>query len=166
MATIETDRLILQPLTEKDAPVAFLWESDPEVNRFMSYPLYQRVEDTAEWISSIGEEDHVFGIFLKSGELIGACSVERHKGAEEWGVGYNLRREAWGKGYATEAVRAMIAWANGLYGAKVFTATYALENTRSERVLEKCGFVADGDCEYSKTDKSATFQARRMKLIL
>lgn len=163
---IVTKRLRLKPLAISDAPSAFAWQSDPEVNRFMSYPLFRNIEQTEKWISSIGEEERIFGIFLIDGNLIGACGIKKCGNSDDWEVGYNLRRTVWGNGYATEAVRAMVDWAHGEFGARVFTAKYATENLRSGRVLEKCGFVFDGNCEYSKTDNSARFQAKHMKLIL
>ena len=42
---VETDRLILRPLTAADAPAVFAWGSDPEVNRYMSFPLERSVAD-------------------------------------------------------------------------------------------------------------------------
>ena len=50
---IETQRLILRPLTEQDAQDVFEWVSDPQVNRYMPYSLYQNIGQVKEWISSI-----------------------------------------------------------------------------------------------------------------
>lgn len=43
---IETQRLMLRPITQEDAPAVFVWASDPEVNRYMPYPLHKSIEDT------------------------------------------------------------------------------------------------------------------------
>ena len=40
---IETQRLILKPITLEDAPAVFVWASDPAVNRYMPYPLHQSI---------------------------------------------------------------------------------------------------------------------------
>ena len=50
---IETQRLILRPLTEQDAQDVFEWVGDPQVNRYMPYSLYQNIGQVKEWISSI-----------------------------------------------------------------------------------------------------------------
>lgn len=105
---IETKRLILRPITLEDASAVFVWASDPEVNRYMSYPLHKSIEDTRAWIASITPDMLVFGFYRKdNGQLIGTGGV----GKNEDGVhtlGYNLRRDAWGQGYATEAAQGRI----------------------------------------------------------
>ena len=53
MRRIETERLILRPLTTEDADDVFEWVGDPIVNRFMPYNLYANVEQIKEWIASI-----------------------------------------------------------------------------------------------------------------
>ena len=45
---IETQRLILKPITLEDASAVFVWASDPEVNRYMPYPLHKSIEDTRQ----------------------------------------------------------------------------------------------------------------------
>ena len=106
---IETQRLILSPITQEDAPAVFVWASDPAVNRYMPYPLHKSIEDTRAWIASITPDMLESGFYRKdNGQLIGTGGV----GKNEDGVhtlGYNLRRDAWGQGYATEAAQAMLA---------------------------------------------------------
>lgn len=165
MKRIETERLVLKPLTRADAPAAYVWLSDPEVNRYMIYPLYHSVEEAEEWIASVKDEENVFGIFLQNGTLIGSghiCPAEEHA----WVVGYNLRRDAWGKGYATEAVRGMIKWAHENFGVNEFVSSHAVENIGSKRVQEKCGFQIEGYKEYQKSDGSQTFHAALTRLKL
>lgn len=53
MKIIETERLILRPLTINDAQAVFEWAGDPIVNRYMPYPLHENVHHTKEWISSL-----------------------------------------------------------------------------------------------------------------
>ena len=68
---LETERLILRPLTPEDAETAFLWHSDPKVNKFMSYPLYTDISQTVHWINDIvpTDEDFHWGIVLKEGNI-------------------------------------------------------------------------------------------------
>ena len=53
MRIIDTERLILRPLSVADAADAFEWQSDPEGNRYMIYPLYTDIEKTREWIAGL-----------------------------------------------------------------------------------------------------------------
>lgn len=161
---IETERLILRPLTLDDAEAEFAWLSDPEVNRYMPYALYSNVEDVTKWLeyaSTTKDEVH-FGFERKAdGFLIGAGSIgpdEKMPGA--WSFGYNLRRDAWNQGYATEAARAMIDFAYREHGVRTFTASHAVDNPASGRVMEKCGLHFDHEGEYSRFDGSKIFPAR------
>ena len=90
---IETQRLILKPITPEDASAVFVWASDPEVNRYMPYPLHKSIEDTRAWIASITPDMLEFGFYRKdNGQLIGTGGV----GKNEDGVhvlGYNLRQD-------------------------------------------------------------------------
>lgn len=100
---IETERLILRPIRISDAKAAFVWLSDPRVNRYMPYPLYTSVTQAEQWISSHTEEDNEFIFVLKANDLqIGAGSIKIQDDGY-WEVGYNLRYDYWGQGYATEA---------------------------------------------------------------
>ena len=73
---IETERLILRPFKSSDAEAAFVWLSDPRVNRYMPYPLYTSVAQAEQWIATHSEEDNEFIFVLKSNKLtIGAGSI-------------------------------------------------------------------------------------------
>ena len=160
MKRIETERLILRPMTVEDAEQVFVWCSDPEVNRFMPYPLYTDVEKVREWISSIKESSNEYGFELKeTGILIGSGSISPSREEGVYEFGYNLRRDCWGKGYATEAAMAMIAWAHDVLGINEFTATHALANTASGNVIRKCGLTFDRYTTYEKFDGSQIFEA-------
>ena len=163
---IETERLILKPVALEDAPAMFVWTSDPEVNRYMSYPLHRELSVTQKWIASLRPENLEFGFYRREdGLLIGAggigkCSDGLHH------LGYNLRRDMWGKGYATEAAKVMLSWGHRELGINVFTAEHALENAASGNVIRKCGFQLVRYGQYSKLDGSETFDAAFYELHL
>lgn len=159
MTRIETERLTLKPLTVSDAPAVFKWVGDERVNKFMLYSLYTSVSEVEKWISSIPLSKHEFGFFLKDGTLIGAGSVHYNSEYRAYEIGYNLNADFWGKGYATEGAKALIAWAKEELSAKNFVAVYAAANTASKRVLEKCGFTFWKNASYSRYDGSETFPA-------
>ena len=156
---LETERLILRTLCETDAEDVFEWVGDPIVNRYMPYPVYQNVEQVKKWIQSIQPEDYEFGFVLKeTGKVIGSGSIGLNA-ENRYELGYNLKRRYWGRGYATEAARAMIDWAYHELRATDFVASHATDNTASGRVLEKCGFQFDHYGQYSGFDGSETFDA-------
>ena len=163
---IETQRLILKPITLEDASAVFVWASDPEVNRYMPYPLHKSIEDTRAWIASITPDMLEFGFCRKDrGQLIGTGGV----GKNEEGVhtlGYNLRHDAWGYGYATEAAQAMLAWAYHSLGVRDFVLDHAVLNTASGNVARKCGFQLTHYGQYSRFDGSETFDAAFYELHL
>ena len=160
---IETERLILRPLTQEDAAAVFAWAGDEEVVRYMAYPVYAAEEKVREWLSSLQAEEtelHFGFVRKEDGKLIGSGSIgpdARREGF--WGFGYNFRRDCWGKGYATEAAKAMIAFAGERFGVRKFSSSHVEQNRASGRVIEKCGlrFVRYG--EFRKLDGSCRMRS-------
>lgn len=167
---LETECLLLRPMTVDDAEAVFVWVSDPEVVRFMPYSVYSEMEAARTWLASLEGlvDNYIFGIERKKdGLLIGTVSIRL--GAIEpgaWSLGYNLRRDCWRHGYATEAARAILDFARHTLGAHDFTAKHAVANPASGSVLKHCGFVYVQDTTYSKHDGSETFPAKFYKLHL
>ena len=153
---IETERLVLRPLTAEDCDAVFEWVSDEEVARYMVYPTYQSKEQVKEWLLSLQEPDNEyhFGFERKDDrKLIGSGSIGPDAGRDGvWGFGYNFRKDCWGNGYATEAARAMITFAHEQFGVKAFSSSHVEQNKASGRVMEKCGlqFVKYG--KFQKLD--------------
>lgn len=157
---IETERLILRPLTVDDAKDVFEWVGDPIVNRFMPYPVYKSIDQVEKWISSLVDEKNEFGFCLKdNGKVIGSGSIKFDPESNSYELGYNINRAFWGNGYATEASKALIQWAYQKLGARDFCAAHATANTASGNVIKKCGFIFDKYGQYSRYDGSETFDA-------
>lgn len=147
---LETERMRLAPLAAEDVEHIFPLMRDAEVMAFWDMPE----SDDPDMIASIVEgqvEEMVQAraIYwtmraLTDGEFIGVCDLSeidrRHKRAE---VGFMLGRDAWGKGYATEAMQAVIAYA-ATHGLRKLLARTHLGNRRSDSLLEKLGFVQEG----------------------
>lgn len=167
MPRIETERLILRPLTVKDADDVFEWVGDPAVSRYMHYTLYENTEQVREWLRTIADDPCEFGFELApAGKVIGAGSVRYNRDDEAYELGYNLSRAFWGKGFATEASGAMIRWAYQTLGAREFCARHAIANAASGNVIRKCGFRFEKYTRYSKLDGSETFEAAFYRLHL
>jgi len=113
---IETGRLVLRAPRMDDAPVIFAgWTRDKEVTRYLTWRPHQRVQETEAFIQNClsaweAETRFPYIITLKeSGEVIGTIDP-RIEGIKV-GIGYVVGRIHWGKGYVTEAMRAIIDWA-------------------------------------------------------
>ncbi len=167
--TIETDRLILRPLTVNDADAVFEWTGDERVAEYMIYPCHKNIEVTREWLSSLDslENEYTWGFVCKSdSRLIGSGGIRFRTDENVWSFGYNLRYDCWGKGYATEASKRMIEYVYSEHNAREFVSEHAVENTASGRVIEKCGLVFEGYSEYSKFDNSRTFRCKKYRMTL
>lgn len=167
--TIETDRLILRPLTVNDADNVFEWTGDERVTEYMIYPCHKNIEVTREWLCSLDslENEYTWGFVRKSdGKLIGSGGIRFRTDENVWSFGYNLRYDCWGQGYATEASKRMIEYAYSENNAREFVSEHAVENTASGKVIEKCGLVFDGYSEYSKFDNSRTFKSKKYRMTL
>lgn len=168
---LETERLILRCPSPDDAQMAFVWLSDPEVNRFMPYDLYKSVDEARAWLTRVNEEpsDEFSFAFVRrdDGLVIGTGSIgPRESGSSLWELGYNLRRDCWNQGYATEAAKAMIRFAYDVFGVRDFGANHAIENPASGKVMEHCGMHFDHTMEYSTYDGSETFPAKAYRMHL
>ncbi|MDE5557492.1 MAG: GNAT family N-acetyltransferase [Ruminococcus sp.] len=166
---IETERLILRPLTMNDAHAVFEWTGDSRVTEYMIYPCHENIEVTKEWLGSLNnlENEYTWGFVRKSdNKLIGSGGIRLRPDENVWSFGYNLRYDCWGQGYATEASKRMIEYACSEHNAREFVAEHAVENTASGRVIQKCGLVFEGYSKYSKFDNGRTFRCKKYRMIL
>ena len=142
---LETSRLLLRHLRLDDAETMFsAWCSDPEVTALVTWIPHKDIEDTkrilTEWVAAYEDPKTVrFGLTLKeTGELIGEIDVIKFHG-DKPEIGFCMSRRYWGKGYMTEACRAMIRHLFHLGYNEILVCTHE-ENIGSIRVIERCGF--------------------------
>jgi ribosomal-protein-alanine N-acetyltransferase len=81
---------------------------------------------------------------LTSGRLVGAIGLRLTLAHHRGEVGYWIAVDDWGKGYATEATRRVIAFAFDALGLHRVEAHHFIENPASGRVMERCGMRAEG----------------------
>jgi RimJ/RimL family protein N-acetyltransferase len=108
-------------------------------------PHPYRTSDAENWIIAVNAEmdAETYLITLADGTPIGSCGFDMREGpAPE--IGYWLGVRHWGKGYATEAVRALIDHAFTNLDHKALQSCVRVTNPGSRRVLEKCGFQWTG----------------------
>ena len=166
---IETERLILRNLTPDDWQAAFRWCGDPDVARYMVYPVYTRAEDVRIWLESLDPEDpddYDAGIVLKeTGELIGSGGLFYKPEDDLWTIGYNLRKDQWGNGYAVEVIRNILDYVRTLRDVRGIQGTFADENYRSRRVMEKLGMTFVEDVILTKLDGSDSYPGKRYRRL-
>jgi RimJ/RimL family protein N-acetyltransferase len=143
-----TERLTLRPGWIEDAPALYRAIADEQIVRNLATaPWPYRPEDAESFLArERGVTESSALVFLHTGdkpELIGGVGFGRMPdGRTE--LGYWLRPEHWGRGYATEAARALLAAARDSLRLKRLEAGHFLDNPASGRVLEKLGFRPTG----------------------
>ena len=145
---IETERLVLRRPRARDVKAVFArYASDPEVTRFLGWPRHRRVAQTRAFIDfSDGEwQRWPAGPYLiesrDAGTLLGGTGLGFETPFRA-STGYVLARDAWGRGYATEALRAMVEVA-GRVGVRRLYALCHPDHPASQHVLDKCGFARE-----------------------
>jgi RimJ/RimL family protein N-acetyltransferase len=145
---IETARLVLRRPRPTDAEAIFeRYASQPEVTRFLGWPTHEAVDQTRGFLelSKAEWERWPAGPYLiesrKDGRLLGGTGLAFETPFRA-ATGYVLARDAWGLGYATEALRGVVAIAEGVSVRRLYALCHP-DHAASWRVLEKCGFVRE-----------------------
>lgn len=144
---METQRLLLRRFTTADADAVTRMAGDIRVSEMTSNIPYPYTRDMAlQWLESVsGEGDSLaYAVVEKqTGHLMGCVSFASiHEGSAT--LGYWLGNEYWGRGYATEAMAALMAFARKELGIHRFEAVHLIENARSRSVLLKLGLLEVG----------------------
>ena len=141
---LETERLALRaPRLADGKAIARLVNDRRIAENTARIPHPYGVADAEQFLAAVNrqEGEATFAIMLK-GEIIGMCGIESREAAAE--LGYWLGVPYWNRGYATEAVRAVIDHAFGDLEHDALQAGARVSNPASRRVLEKCGFQWTG----------------------
>jgi [ribosomal protein S5]-alanine N-acetyltransferase len=145
---LKTTRLILrQPLMSDAVEIFERYASNAEVTRFLGWPRHRSVQDTEAFLRFSAQEWDRWpaGPYLivsrADGQLLGSAGFA-FQTPQEAMTGYVLAKDAWGKGFATEALTAIIDVASQIGVTRLFAPCHP-ENRASLRVLEKCRFVRD-----------------------
>lgn len=149
---IETERLILRPFHEDDAKPMFRnWASDPEVTKFLTWPVHENVEVSRQvvkiWVNGYDTpQNYQWAIELKKiREPIGSISaVKTDDRTESATIGYCIGRNWWGQGIMPEALQAVIAFFFSEVNMNCVNACHDPRNPNSGKVMKKCGMVYEG----------------------
>jgi ribosomal-protein-alanine N-acetyltransferase len=159
---INTDRLLLREFVEDDWPAVLAYQSDPRYLRY--YPWTRRTAtDIREFVQGFIEQQrqeprykYQLVIALRAdGRLIGNCGI-RQDTPESWeaDLGYELAPAHWGRGYATEAARALLRFGFEELRLHRVRAYCLAENVASARVLQKIGMRCEGRLSQNEWFKS------------
>ena len=166
---LETERLILRNLTPDDYQAVFKWCGDPDVAHYMVYPVYTKAEDVKAWLETLDPDsldDYDAGIVLKeTGELIGSGGLYYRPEEDLWTIGYNLRKDQWGNGYAMEMILAVLELVRSQRDVRGIRGTFAKANNRSRRVMEKLGMTYEKDVILNKLDGNDSYPGEEYRRL-
>lgn len=149
--TLETERLRLRPFADADAEDLFALQSNVHVLRYWDSPPWVDRAPVARFLArcqQMAEEGSGARVAIEricDQAFIGWCTFNSwNPDFRSASLGYCLGETAWGRGYATEAARALLEWAFDRLDLNRVQAEADTRNVASARVLEKLGFVLEG----------------------
>ena len=161
---IRSQRLRLRRNRPSDLDAMHAIFSDFEVVRMTaSWPFPPDRAFTASRCEPLAPEAGMAGLVLAGAEPVGGMGI--HWDGEAAGMGYAFARPFWGRGYATEMGRALIAHCWAKYEWPHIDATVLDDNPASMRVLEKLGFTRIGPTTCKSVARGpGTFPATAFRL--
>lgn len=142
MTIIRTPRLLLRPAAPHDLPAIHAILSDAAAMAYWSSLPHETIEQTEAWLADmiaitpdLGEDF----VIEHRGRVIGKAGLYRFPD-----IGYILHRDAWGQGFAQEALRPVLDRAFGVHGLPAVVADVDPRNAPSLRLLERLGFRETG----------------------
>ncbi len=147
---LKTQRLTLREFEETDLADVMAYNNRPEFYRFLPMPEQDETTTKAFIQQCITNQQQTprrifqLAIILQD-QVIGAVNLRNIDPANKaLEIGYSLNPEYWGNGYALEAVQEMLTFGFEKLAARRITATADIENEKSQRTLERLGFVREG----------------------
>ncbi len=147
---LRTERLLLREIAEDDWSAVLVYQRHPLFSRFYDWSERNEGEVRAflqqflEWQQQEPRSKYAFAVTLEE-EMIGIASLRRPTADSPIAeTGYEISPLHWGRGYATEAAGAVLAFGFGELGLHRISAHCVAENLASARVLEKLGMRCEG----------------------
>ena len=142
---LKTERLLLRPPTMADAPQIQRLAGAREVALNTLHIPHPYPDGAAEaWIAKHGTTPEIVFAIEHEDQLIGAIGLVPESGHDRAELGYWIGVPFWGKGFATEAGKAMLRFAFDEHGLHRVTAQVFSRNAASARVLQKIGMRCEG----------------------
>jgi len=145
--TVETDRLVLRWFEMDDLEALYVLGTDAQIIRYVGNVPFASLDAAREILVSVLLKDyanHGFGRFAcvwrETGEVIGFCGPQFLPDMQEVELGYRFLPRFWGKGLATEAAEAAVAYSRDVLRLPRLIALIHPENVASSRVVRKLTF--------------------------
>ena len=160
---ITTERLVIRPIERGDCEAIHRYAGDLSIDMMMFLPK-ETIEDTKKFVefavSEWAKEDpgDMEFVILLNGEIIGGVNLEKCEADRVFEIGWTIRRDMRGKGYATEAAKALMDHAFEVLDAEKVQAHCDSRNRASEKVMIKLGMALVDDTGtryYPKTGVSS-----------
>lgn len=154
---IETNRLVLRGFREDDLADFYDYAKVEGVGECAGWNHHKSIEESREVLRMFIEGKNVFAIVdKKSGKVIGSIgihdpdevTVSHFPDVKVKEIGFVLAKDFWGKGLMPEAVKAVICYCFDELNLDAVSVGHFIENDRSRRVIEKCGFEFFADTVY------------------
>jgi ribosomal-protein-alanine N-acetyltransferase len=156
---IETERLVVRTFEARDGAAWVAMLGDPEVRRFLPGSAAPTEETFQAQLSARQAMDAELGYAMwaveekSTGTFVGQCGLRPAStidpaAGSEIDLAYHFASSCWGKGYATEAVIAVLGHGLGPVGLDRVMAVAMPENVGSWRVMEKAGMRFEGTADY------------------
>lgn len=155
---LETKRLILRPINENDAQNFYEMDSNPKVHIYLGNNPVTSIEQSKSKIEGVLQQYKDFGVGRlamekkDTGEFIGWSGLkserELRKEFDYYDLGYRLKEEFWGNGYATEAAIASLDYGFNDLKLKEICAAADVNHIASNTILKKIGMQPSGTFEY------------------
>lgn len=151
--TLQTQRLILRPFAISDVPAVTEITSRPNVSRYMTDMIYDTPEKAEAWIRMLDricnvKEPCVVLAIVPNGERLPIGYIGLHPKDtldNQVEILYAISDGHQNKGYVTEAGRALVAWCFEAASIPFIAAIVQHSNAASIRVVEKLGFIYEGE---------------------
>ncbi len=157
LPTLETERLLLRPMCQEDAPALFAINGDPEVMRYADDEPFPDEATVATMLRSVarvlaaGESLEWAVVERTSGQLVGTCGLHGFdEEADVAEVGCLLMQAAWGRGLMREALTVLFRYAQDELKVRLLRADIDMSNLRSIHLFGKLGFVYTRDTFYER----------------
>ncbi len=154
---LETERLLLRPIRPGDAELQFRLLNTPSVMEHLGGPLsLEAIERKHRKSMDLYQREGFSFLFLierETGEFVGHCGLKRvdAEGARNPGdfeIGWLIRDDRWRRGYAIEAIRAVLCWSFVAHDAPHVVALTSHANEASWRLMERLGMQRREDLDF------------------
>ncbi len=154
---LRTERLLIRPFVAEDAAGLTARRNDPAVAEYQNWTLPYSLEKANTLVSGLidvdGPQDEQWWMAVvcdpATGVVYGDLALHLTQRGRSAEVGYTFASEYWGRGYATEALAALVGYLFDTLGVTRVSGTLHPENIASAMVLERTGFLFEGHTRLS-----------------